>query len=162
MALPIDSRGDTDWQTAAMAKILYTAEAHVTGGRDEGHGKTSDGELEVDIRIPKELGGDGGGTNPEQLFAVGYASCFESAIKVVGMRMKEDVGDVEIDSKVHLMPTEDRGFGLAVELDVSLPSVDDAAKAVEIVEAAHKVCPYSNATRGNIDVDLTANGEKVS
>jgi Ohr subfamily peroxiredoxin len=145
-----------------MAKILYTAEAHVTGGRDEGHGKTSDGELEVDIRIPKELGGDGGGTNPEQLFAVGYASCFESAIKVVGMRMKEDVGDVEIDSKVHLMPTEDRGFGLAVELDVSLPSVDDAAKAVEIVEAAHKVCPYSNATRGNIDVDLTANGEKVS
>jgi Ohr subfamily peroxiredoxin len=144
-----------------MAKILYTAEAHVTGGRDEGHGKTSDGELEVDIRIPKDLGGDGGGTNPEQLFAVGYAACFESAIKVVGKRMKEDVGDVEIDSKVHLAPTEDRGFGLAVELDVKLPSVEDAEKAVEIVEAAHKVCPYSNATRGNIDVDLTANGEKV-
>jgi Ohr subfamily peroxiredoxin len=144
-----------------MAKILYTAEAKVTGGRDEGHGKTSDGELEVDIRIPKDLGGDGGGTNPEQLFAVGYAACFESAIKVVGKRMKEEVGDVEIDSKVHLSPTEDRGFGLAVELDVKLPSVEDAEKAVEIVEAAHKVCPYSNATRGNIDVDLTANGEKV-
>jgi Ohr subfamily peroxiredoxin len=144
-----------------MAKVLYTAEAKVTGGRDEGHGKTSDGELEVDIRMPKELGGDGGGTNPEQLFAVGYAACFESAIKVVGKRMKEEVGDVEIDSKVHLSPTEDRGFGLAVELDVNLPSVEDAEKAVEIVEAAHKVCPYSNATRGNIDVDLTANGEKV-
>ncbi|MEA2444279.1 MAG: lipoyl-dependent peroxiredoxin [Thermoleophilales bacterium] len=144
-----------------MAKVLYTAEAKVTGGRDEGHGKTSDGELEVDIRMPKELGGDGGGTNPEQLFAVGYAACFESAIKVVGKRMKEEVGDVEIDSKVHLSPTEDRGFGLAVELDVNLPSVEDAEKAVEIVAAAHKVCPYSNATRGNIDVDLTANGEKV-
>jgi Ohr subfamily peroxiredoxin len=144
-----------------MAKVLYTAEAKVTGGRDEGHGKTSDGELEVDIRMPKELGGDGGGTNPEQLFAVGYAACFESAIKVVGKRMKEEVGDVEIDSKVHLSPTEDRGFGLAVELDVNLPSVEDAEKAVEIVEAAHEVCPYSNATRGNIDVDLTANGEKV-
>ena len=144
-----------------MAKVLYTAEAHVTGGRDEGHGKTSDGELEVDIRMPSELGGKGGGTNPEQLFAVGYAACFESAIKVVSKRMKEEAGDVEIDSKVHLLPTEDRGFGLAVELDVRLPSVEDTAKAVEIVEAAHKVCPYSNATRGNIDVDLTANGEKV-
>jgi osmotically inducible protein OsmC len=144
-----------------MAKVLYTAEAHVTGGRDEGHGKTSDGELEVDIRMPTELGGKGGGTNPEQLFAVGYAACFESAVKVVGKRMREEVGDVEIDSKVHLMPTEDRGFGLGVELDVKLPSVDDADKAVEIVEAAHKVCPYSNATRGNIDVELTANGEKV-
>jgi Ohr subfamily peroxiredoxin len=144
-----------------MAKVLYTAEAHVTGGRDEGHGKTSDGALEVDIRIPKELGGQGGGTNPEQLFAVGYAACFESAIKVVGKRMKEEAGDVEIDSKVHLSPTEDRGFGLSVELDVKLPSVDDAAKAIEIVDAAHKVCPYSNATRGNIDVELTANGEKV-
>src|SRR3954449_4974825 len=144
-----------------MAKVLYTAEAHVTGGRDEGHGKTSDGELEVDIRMPTELGGKGGGTNPEQLFAVGYAACFESAIKVVGKRMKEEVGDVEIDSKVHLLHVEDRGFGLAVELDVKLPSVDDAEKAVEVVEAAHKVCPFSNATRGNIDVELTANGEKV-
>jgi Ohr subfamily peroxiredoxin len=144
-----------------MAKVLYTAEAKVTGGRDEGHGKTSDGSLEVDIRMPKELGGDGGGTNPEQLFAVGYAACFESAVKVVGKRMKEETGDVEIDSKVHLMPTEDRGFGLAVDLDVNLPSVDDKDKAREIVEAAHKVCPYSNATRGNIDVNLTANGEKV-
>jgi osmotically inducible protein OsmC len=145
-----------------MAKVLYTAEAHVTGGRDEGHGKTSDGVLEVDLRLPEEMGGDGGGTNPEQLFAVGFASCFESALKVVGRRMKEDVGDVEIDSKVHLMPTEERGFKLAVDLDVTLPSVDDAEQAAEVVRNAHAVCPYSNATRGNIDVNLTVNGNEVS
>jgi osmotically inducible protein OsmC len=145
-----------------MAKVLYTAEAHVTGGRDEGHGKTSDGVLEVDLRLPEEMGGDGGGTNPEQLFAVGFASCFESALKVVGRRMKEDVGDVEIDSKVHLMPTEERGFKLGVDLDVTLPSVDDAEQAAEVVRNAHAVCPYSNATRGNIDVNLTVNGNEVS
>jgi osmotically inducible protein OsmC len=145
-----------------MAKVLYTAEAHVTGGRDEGHGKTSDGVLEVDLRLPEEMGGDGGGTNPEQLFAVGFASCFESALKVVGRRMKEDVADVEIDSKVHLMPTEERGFKLGVDLDVTLPSVDDAEQAAEVVRNAHAVCPYSNATRGNIDVNLTVNGNEVS
>ena len=144
-----------------MAKILYTAEAHVTGGRDEGHGKTSDGQLEVDIRAPEELGGDGGGTNPEQLFAVGYAACFESAIKVVGKRLKKKVEDVEVDSKVHRLPTEERGFKLAVELDVELPSVKDSDDAQEIVKNAHAVCPYSNATRGNIDVKLTANGVTV-
>jgi len=146
-----------------MAKVLYTAEAHVTGGRDQGHAKTSDGNLEVDIRVPKELGGDEDkeGTNPEQLFAVGYAACFESAIKVVGKRMKQDVGDVSIDSKVNLLPTEERGFKLAVDLDVSLPSVDDKEQAAEIVRNAHAVCPYSNATRNNIDVNLTVNGDTV-
>src|SRR3954452_4971703 len=144
-----------------MAKVLYTAEAHVTGGRDEGHGKTSDGELEVDIRVPKELGGEGGGTNPEQLFAVGYASCFESAMKVVARRMKLDAGDVEIDSKVQLLPTDNRGFKLAVELDVRLPSLDGGEQAAELVRNAHAVCPYSNATRGNIDVTLTVNGDEV-
>jgi Ohr subfamily peroxiredoxin len=141
-------------------KVLYTAEAQVTGGRDEGHGRTTDGELEVDLRIPKELGGGGGGTNPEQLFAVGFASCFESAIKVIGVRRKLDASAVSVDSKVMLLPTEERGFTLAVELDVSLPD-SDAEQAVEIVRAAHKVCPYSNATRGNIDVTLRANGEAV-
>jgi Ohr subfamily peroxiredoxin len=144
-----------------MANPIYTAEAHVTGGRIDGHGKSSDGNLEVDLRLPKELGGEGGGTNPEELFAVGFASCFESALGVVGRRAREEVGDVAIDSKVMLLPTEQRGFNLAVELDVSLPSVDDQAKAVEIVRAAHQVCPYSNATRGNIDVTLTANGAPV-
>ena len=144
-----------------MAKILYTAEAHVTGGRDEGHGKTSDGELEVDIRMPKELGGEGGGTNPEQLFAIGYAACFESAIKVVGKRMKKKVGDVEIDSRVHLLPTEDRGFKLAVELDVELPSVKENDDKQEIIKNAHAVCPYSQATRGNIDVALKVGGREL-
>src|ERR1700720_2559709 len=99
-----------------MAKVLYTAQAHVTGGRLAGHGRTSDGELEVDLRIPTEMGGEGGGTNPEQLFAVGYAACFESAMSVVARRTEAEVGDVLIDSSVMLVPTEDRGFGLAVTL----------------------------------------------
>jgi lipoyl-dependent peroxiredoxin len=144
-----------------MAKVIYTAEAHVTGGRQAGHGRTADGALEVDIRIPSELGGEGGGTNPEQLFAVGFASCFESAMSVVARREKREADDAQIESKVNLIPTEDRGFGLAVELDVTLPSVQDAEEAKRIVAAAHKVCPYSNATRGNVDVTLTANGEPV-
>jgi lipoyl-dependent peroxiredoxin len=144
-----------------MAKVIYTAEAHVTGGRLAGHGRTTDGALEVDLRIPSEMGGEGGGTNPEQLFAVGFASCFESALSVVARREKRDADDAEIESKVNLIPTEDRGFGLAVELDVRLPSVSDPDEAKRIVAAAHKVCPYSNATRGNVDVTLTANGEVV-
>jgi Ohr subfamily peroxiredoxin len=144
-----------------MARVLYTAEATITGGRAEGHGRTSDGLLEVDLRLPKEMGGDGGGTNPEQLFAVGFASCFESAIGVIGRREKAEVGDVSVDSKVSLLPTEDRGFKLAVELDVSLPQVEELEQAKRIVAGAHKVCPYSNATRGNIDVVMTANGQPV-
>jgi osmotically inducible protein OsmC len=148
-------------QTQAEGKALYTAEAHVTGGRMEGHGRTSDGALDVELRIPAEMGGEGGGTNPEQLFAVGFASCFESALGVVARRQKVEGGDVEIDSKVSLHPTENRGFRLSVELDVTLPSVDDEGQAVDLVRAAHQVCPYSNATRGNIDVKLTANGAPV-
>jgi osmotically inducible protein OsmC len=143
-----------------MAKTLYTAEAHVTGGRADGHGRTSDGALEVDLRLPPEMGGQGGGTNPEQLFAVGYAACFEGAIGAVARRAKADAGDVSIESKVSLHPNESRGFDLSVQLDVTLPSVDDA-QAVELVKAAHHVCPYSNATRGNIPVTLTANGQPV-
>jgi Ohr subfamily peroxiredoxin len=142
-------------------RTIYTAEAHVTGGRAEGHGRTSDGALEVDLRLPEEMGGSGGGTNPEQLFAVGYAACFESALGAVARRRKQEAGDVAIDSKVMLQPTEDRAFKLAVELTVTLPSVDDADEAVELVRAAHQVCPYSNATRGNIDVSLTANGHGI-
>ncbi|HEY8082565.1 MAG TPA: organic hydroperoxide resistance protein [Solirubrobacterales bacterium] len=141
-------------------KVLYTAKAHVTGGRMAGHGSTSDGSLEVDLRIPPELGGKEPGTNPEQLFAVGYAACFESALATVARRQKLEVGEVEIDSKVMLVTGEDRIFTIAVELAVTLPSVEGDA-AVELVEAAHKVCPYSNATRGNIDVTLSANGAPV-
>jgi lipoyl-dependent peroxiredoxin len=140
---------------------LYTARAHVTGGRVHGHGRTSDGALEVDLRPPVESGGEGGGTNPEQLFAVGYASCFESALGAVARRQRVDAGDVAIDSQVSLIPTEDRRFVLAVVLDVTLPSIEDPEQAVALVEAAHQVCPYSNATRGNIDVTLTANGQPV-
>src|SRR6266550_2213467 len=142
-------------------RTIYTAEAHVTGGRAEGHGRTSDGALEVDLRTPDEMGGSGGGTNPEQLFAIGYAACFESALGVAGRRRRQEVGDVAIDSKVMLLPTEDRRFKLAVALDVTLPSVDDADEAAALVRAAHEVCPYSNATRGNIDVALTANGRAI-
>jgi Ohr subfamily peroxiredoxin len=141
-------------------RVLYTAEAHVTGGRAEGHGRTSDGALEVDLRIPEEMGGSGGGTNPEQLFAVGYAACFESALGAVARRQKLEAGDVAIDSKVKLVTGEGRSFTIAAELHVTLPSVADD-DAVELVRAAHRVCPYSNATRGNIEVVLSANGAPV-
>jgi osmotically inducible protein OsmC len=144
-----------------MAKVLYTAEATVTGGRAEGHGSTTDGNLDVQLRRPVEMGGEGDGTNPEQLFAVGYAACFEGALAVVGRREKVETADASIDSKVSLMPNDNKGFELGVELDVTLPSVTDASEAVRLVEAAHQVCPYSNATRGNIDVKLTANGQPV-
>ena len=144
-----------------MAKVLYTAEATVTGGREQGHGKTSDGAFEVDLRVPTEMGGGGGGTNPEQLFAIGYAACFEGALGVAARRAKAEVGDASIDSKVKLVTTEDRGFTVGVELHVTLPQVKDAEEAKSIVAAAHEICPYSNATRGNIEVKLTANGQTV-
>jgi lipoyl-dependent peroxiredoxin len=145
-----------------MANTLYTAKAHVTGGRAHGHGRTSDGVLEVDLRLPSEMGGSGGGTNPEQLFAVGYAACFEGALGVVARRAKADVDDAVIESAVSLSPSGTGGFLLAVELDVTMPKVEDPDTAIELVRAAHQVCPYSNATRGNIDVVLTANGATVS
>jgi lipoyl-dependent peroxiredoxin len=143
-----------------MAKTIYTAEAHVTGGREHGHGATSDGRLDVQLRPPTDDADTG--TNPEQLFAVGYAACFEGALGVVGRREKLDLGEVAIDSSVSLITTEDRGFNVAVKLDVTLPGVSDTTRAKEIVAAAHQVCPYSNATRGNVDVELVANGQPVS
>jgi lipoyl-dependent peroxiredoxin len=147
-----------------MANPIYTAHATVTGGRAEGHGRTSDGVLDLQLRLPKEMNpahtGEVG-TNPEQLFAVGYAACFEGALGVVGRREHEEVGDVSINSSVSLIPVEGGGFQLGVELDVTLPQVTDSEKAKSIVAAAHQVCPYSNATRGNVDVKLTANGQPV-
>jgi lipoyl-dependent peroxiredoxin len=142
---------------AGTRRVNYTAHAHVTGGRAAGHGRTSDGVLDVDLLAPLELGGEGGGTNPEQLFAVGYAACFESALGAAARRRRLEVADVAIDSSKMLMPTDSRGYALAV----TLPSVDDKHEAVELVRAAHRVCPYSNATRGNVDVVLTANGHAV-
>jgi len=144
-----------------MAKEIYTATAHVVGGRAEGHGVTSDGNLDVQLRRPTEMGGDGSGTNPEQLFAVGYAACFEGALQVVARRQKVDPGEVAINSRVGLRPNADRGFELTVGLDVTLPGIAAGDDAVALVKAAHEVCPYSNATRGNIDVTLTANGQAV-
>jgi Ohr subfamily peroxiredoxin len=144
-----------------MAKVLYTAHAHVTGGRQDGHGRSTDGELDVDLRPPKETGGPGGGTNPEELFAVGYAACFESALGTMGRRRHVDAGDVAIDSAVSLLPNGEGGFKLAVTLDVALPSVGDREVAAELIHGAHQVCPYSNATRGNIDVELLLDGEPV-
>jgi len=143
-----------------MAKTLYTAEAHVSGGRLEGHGSTASGNLEVDIRIPQEVGGDGTGTNPEELFAVGFGACFDNAVATVARRKKVELTSSSIDSKVSLLAGEDRSFKLAVRLDVRLEGVSDE-QAADIVSSAHRTCPYSNATRGNVEVELTANGRPV-
>lgn len=131
----------------------YTAHAKATGGR-EGTAKTDDGKLDVKLSTPKELGGAGGdGTNPEQLFAAGYAACFIGALKFVGGRDKIAVpSDVSIDSSVGIGPIPN-GFGIEVTLKISLPGLD-AEVADKLIAAAHQVCPYSNATRGNIDVTL--------
>jgi osmotically inducible protein OsmC len=146
-----------------MSNPLYTAHATVTGGRAEGHGRSDDGKLDVQLRLPKELDprSDAAGTNPEQLFAVGFAACFEGALGVIGRREHAEVGDVSINSSVSLLPTHGGGFKLEVALDVTLPQVADTDQAKSLVAAAHEVCPYSNATRGNIDVSLTANGQPV-
>jgi lipoyl-dependent peroxiredoxin len=144
-----------------MAHEIYTAHATVTGGRADGHGVSSDGKLDVHLRPPTEMGGDGEGTNPEQLFAVGYAACFEGALGAVARRQKLELGEVSIDSRVSLSPNGRGGFVLSAGLDVTLPDVVDADQAAEIVRAAHQVCPYSNATRGNIEMTLTANGRPV-
>ena len=131
-----------------IAKTVYTAEATVTGGREHGHGRSSDGELDLQLRFPREMGGDGGGTNPEQLFAVGYAACFEGALGRVGRLEHLELGDVSIDSRVSLVAAEDRGYNVAARLDVTLPQIEDPARAQQIVARAHEVCPYSRATRG--------------
>jgi lipoyl-dependent peroxiredoxin len=132
-------------------KILYTAVATADGGRAGGRVVSSDGNLDVPIAPPKEMGGEGNGTNPEQLFAAGYAACFGSAVEIVGRRMKQDVSDANVTAHVGFGATGDGGFGLEVELHVDLPHADDAEA---VVEKAHQVCPYSNATRGNIPVKL--------
>ena len=138
--------------TTPLDKVLYTAEAHTTGGRDGGAGKSSDGALDVKLNPP---GSGKAGTNPEQLFAVGYAACFIGAMKAVGPKISVKVPeDVAVDSKVSLGPTNGgAAYGIAVQLTITLPGLDDAQKNL-LVETAHKVCPYSNATRGNIDVNL--------
>ncbi len=136
-----------------LEKVIYRAEATSTGGR-EGHTSASDHKLEAKLSPPKEMGGNGDGTNPEQLFAAGYSACFIGAIKFVAAKEKISLpAEVKITGKVGIGPIP-QGFGLEVELIVSLPGVDRGV-AHGLVEKAHQVCPYSNATRGNIDVKLT-------
>ncbi|MGW0455275.1 MULTISPECIES: organic hydroperoxide resistance protein [Gordonia] len=135
-------------------KALYTAEALATGEGRDGHARTSDGQLDLDLAIPKELGGPGGATNPEQLFAAGYAACFHSALRAVARAEKADVSDSAVGARVSLGANDSGGFELAVVLEISLPALS-ADDAQALTAAAHQVCPYSNATRGNIDVTLT-------
>lgn len=141
--------------------LLYTANAEVSGGRN-GHGRTDDGALDVDLRRPTDMGGDGGATNPEQLFAVGYGACFEGALAAVARRRRVDTGTTRIDSLVELHSNDDGTFRIEVALDVSIPAVEDEELVISLVEEAHVVCPYSNALRGNVDVALTANGVHVA
>lgn len=133
--------------------IDYTATAVNTGGR-KGHVKTEDGQLDFDVAMPKEIGGPGGKTNPEQLFAAGYAACFGGALGAVAKGVKLD--DAEITVKAHLGKTEAGGFGLAVDIHCKIPQAGSLEEAQKLVDAAHEVCPYSKATRGNIEVNVKA------
>ena len=138
--------------TTKLDKIMYTAHAHVTGGR-EGRAVSDDGMLDVKLSPPKAMGGAGTATNPEQLFAAGYSACFMGAMKhVAGMKKISIPVDASIDASVDIGPIP-AGFGIAAKLVIHLPGLDRAV-ATDLVHAAHQVCPYSNATRGNIDVEL--------
>ncbi len=142
--------------TITLSKDLYTAHATATGGR-EGHSATDDGLVNVDLAVPEEMGGPGGATNPEQLFAVGYAACFQSALGVVGRRQKVDTSQSKVSTEVTLGVAPEGAFGLRVGIHVSIPGVG-ADTAQQLAEAAHQVCPYSNATRGSTQVTVTAEG----
>jgi osmotically inducible protein OsmC len=134
-------------------EVLYTAEATATGGR-EGHARTSDGRLEVEHDVPSEKGGPGGpGTNPEQLFAAGYAACFQSALLRIASGRKLDLSGSRITARVGIGPLKSGGFGLAASLALDAPQIG-RDEAVELMIRAHEACPYSRATRGNIDVTL--------
>jgi Ohr subfamily peroxiredoxin len=135
-----------------LSKRIYTAEATVKGGR-QGHARTSDGVLDLDVRLPIEMGGKGGAANPEQLFAVGYGACFQSALDLAGRRLGFDTSGSTVTSRVSIGPSEGGNYGLAVELVVAIPGLDHDT-AMKTVHAAHDICPYSNAIRGNIDVSL--------
>ncbi|GAA3220487.1 organic hydroperoxide resistance protein [Oerskovia jenensis] len=134
-------------------KTLYTAEALATGEGRNGHVRSTDGRVDLDVAVPKEMGGTGDGSNPEQLFAAGYAACFHSALLGVARQRKVSVVDSAIGASVSIGPLDGGGYTLAVQLEASLPGVERAV-AHELVEAAHQVCPYSNATRGNIEVTV--------
>jgi osmotically inducible protein OsmC len=135
-------------------ETLYTATAVASGDGRNGHVQSTDKLIDADVRVPKEMGGAGGATNPEQLFAAGYAACFHSALKLVASQAKADTTDSEVVADVSIGPNGSGGFGLAVQLEVALPALD-RDEAQKLVEQAHQVCPYSNATRGNIEVTLS-------
>jgi Ohr subfamily peroxiredoxin len=135
-------------------EIAYTAIAHASGGGRDGHVRSEDDLLDFDTRPPRELGGSGEGTNPEQLFAAGFAACFLSALHAVGRREKLDTRDAGVSASVGIGDNGAGGYALAVELEVYVPKVG-RAQAEELAEKAHHVCPYSNATRGNIPVRIT-------
>ncbi len=135
-------------------ETLYTAEALATGGGRDGHVRTSDGILDVDLRVPTEMGGAGGAPNPELLFAAGYAACFHGALQAVARAQKVAIAGSSVGSQVKIGPNGEGGFQLAVALEVNIPDVDPAV-AQQLADAAHQVCPYSNATRGNIEVTVT-------
>jgi len=134
---------------------VYTALATATGEGRNGHTRTSDGSIDLDLKVPTEMGGPGGGANPEQLFAAGYAACFHGALKMVAGKQKAPITDSAVTAEVGIGPNGQGGFGLEVALHVELGGVDQAT-ADALVEAAHQVCPYSNATRGNIPVTVEA------
>jgi lipoyl-dependent peroxiredoxin len=142
-------------------KVLYTAEATVTGGR-EGHGGTSDGRLDVDLDVPSEMSGTGGpGTNPEQLFATGWAACFQSSMLRYAFERKLDLSGSRITAHIGIGPARSSsGLGLVAALDLDAPGIS-RADAVYLMERAHETCPYSRATRGNIDVTLTVDGTTI-
>lgn len=134
--------------------ILYTAEATATGQGRDGRTRSSDGVLDHDLAVPAEMGGPGGAaTNPEQLFAAGFAACFRSALQVVARRSRTDLSDSSVTAEVGIGPDGGGGYGLKVDLEVRLPGVDQE-QARQLVEQADQVCPYSNAVRGNVDIDL--------
>jgi len=136
-------------------KTLYTAEALASGEGRDGSARTKDGKLDVNLASPVELGGSGQGTNPEQLFAAGYAACFHSALRVVGRQARADLTDSAVAAKIHFGALEDGdGYGLAAELEIALPALDRGT-AESLMAKAHSICPYSNVTRGNMDVALT-------
>lgn len=134
---------------------VYTAVATATGEGRNGHTRTDDGLVDLDLAVPKEMGGPGGASNPEQLFAAGYAACFHSALKLVAAQRKVTVTDSAVTAEVGIGPNGQGGFGLEIALHVELGGLDQAA-ADELVALAHQVCPYSNAVRSNVEVTLEA------
>lgn len=148
--------------SANTIKPLVTAVAHSTGGRD-GHAETTDGSVSVNLSVPKAMGGKGlpDTTTPEHLFACGYAACFGGAVDFVASKNKKDASDARIDCEVSVGPREGGGFGIAVAMAVTLPNLDQEDAVALVTEAHEEICPYSHATRGNIEIAFSVNGQAI-